>query len=104
MNYSNDGRKIFAKRVSFRENVYIRQWNTDNNDDDVNVNIRAFSPTLNFSLLYFAGKSIGPLTKTQKCHRYPEGDKTCGMETGRVKIRLGDLVSAHGSEFTFAKL
>uniref|UniRef100_A0A336MYD6 CSON009880 protein n=1 Tax=Culicoides sonorensis TaxID=179676 RepID=A0A336MYD6_CULSO len=29
INYNNDGRKIFAKRVSFRENVYIRQWNTD---------------------------------------------------------------------------
>lgn len=34
INYNNDGRKIFAKRVSFRENVYIRQWN---DDDDVNV-------------------------------------------------------------------
>lgn len=47
MNYNNDGRKIFAKRVSFRENVFIRQWNTDYDDVNVNKNIL---PTLN--LLY----------------------------------------------------
>lgn len=27
LNNKNTGRKIFAKRVSFRENVSIRPWN-----------------------------------------------------------------------------